>query len=158
MTLTYYVPEISEFHVGFEYEQNLPNKEWRKEKLVMEYTLYDTRCSAYNCDAQHSIEKELEAGNIRVKHLDREDIEGEGWQLVNLGFVINEYSMKVNGKLYRMLHMPSKNIVGVTNLRKTSFSKILEGHTQFPSRLIALTILNLSEFRKLMKQLGIKKA
>ena len=66
----YYTPSIEEFHVGFEYEVNLsymfPNEvddpTWKS---------YKFSGMAFNID----LTLQLDNNTIRVKHLDREDIE-----------------------------------------------------------------------------------
>lgn len=67
----YYTPTIEEFHVGFEYEvsdlsDNGKDWTWRKQVFDGEET------RTYFID-------ELNKKEIRVKHLDREDIESLGW-------------------------------------------------------------------------------
>ena len=65
----YYTPEIEEFHVGFEYEVNYGKDRWVKEGLH------------YAPQVVTLPYKNLE--NIRVKHLDREDIESLGFGKIN---------------------------------------------------------------------------
>ena len=62
MSDKYYTPEIEEFHVGFEYE-------YRSVKYMF---LRSKNPIAYNLSL---ISDEINLGYIRVKHLDREDIE-----------------------------------------------------------------------------------
>jgi len=68
----YYTPEIEEFHPGFEYEiyeNEYDDRGWR------EWTFYG---NPYHPDKNTFIEG-IKNGEIRVKHLDREDIESLGW-------------------------------------------------------------------------------
>jgi len=69
MNNKYYTPEIEEFHPGFKYEvkdfhDNLVDYVWKEETMGI------------GCDF---VLDELLGGDIRVKHLDREDIESLGW-------------------------------------------------------------------------------
>lgn len=69
MTPKYYTPEIEEFHLGFEYEEDDNNSnQWKQEIVTLPGDLdyYDDL---------------IREGNIRVKHLDREDIESLKWKL-----------------------------------------------------------------------------
>ena len=61
----YYVPEISEFHIGFEYEWLHEDDEWIKENSP-------TEISPEGYDEQ--------TYGIRVKYLDKEDIESLGFK------------------------------------------------------------------------------
>jgi hypothetical protein len=94
----YYTPKIEEFYVGFEFEfhgmttgglamldfsKDIGNPEkivvskpdykvWTKEVFTHKYfDIYYRRLE--------DVEKLIEAGQIRVKYLDREDIESLGW-------------------------------------------------------------------------------
>jgi len=87
----YYTPKIEEFHVGFEYEVNSDYNDNWKPKTVKDFgDLYDAWDGL-------SFEGHLEAGHIRVKFLDREDIEAEGWIPYTLGnkrhFVLGEFHL-----------------------------------------------------------------
>lgn len=67
--LKYYIPEISEFHIGFEYESIIPG-------LIYGTQIYDGRSlNDYEGEGQGSIQEDIEDGEIRVKYLDKEDIE-----------------------------------------------------------------------------------
>lgn len=66
---TYYTPELEEFHVNFEYEFKDSFGKWEPEVKDLDY--WD------------SIPEDIERGLIRVKHLNKEDIE-------DLGFIKSE--------------------------------------------------------------------
>lgn len=67
----YYTPSIEEFHVGFEYEfQTL--KGWEKKTFNANDGGYYNNVS--------EIQEGLSEENIRVKYLDREDIESLGFE------------------------------------------------------------------------------
>jgi hypothetical protein len=68
----YYVPQIGEFHEGFEYEQYIPGSGNDYQKIV--FSLSDSNFVA-NCYSQN-----LQAGWIRVKYLDKDNIESEGFK------------------------------------------------------------------------------
>jgi len=69
MNEKFYVPDISEFHVGFECELKLHElKNWEKHIFL-------------STERLEGIEIYLAQEKIRVKYLDREDIESEGFKL-----------------------------------------------------------------------------
>jgi hypothetical protein len=66
----YYVPEISEFHVGFEYEQIS--------------SLGETWCEMISTTAEDLdvLTTEIELGYVRVPYLTAEDIQIEGYEML----------------------------------------------------------------------------
>ena len=69
----YYTPSIEEFRVGFEYEVYVPEKElWSKETFYLD-------ASHINLVKYVNIQTENTLKKVRVKYLDREDIESLGW-------------------------------------------------------------------------------
>lgn len=65
----YYKPDIEEFHVGFEYEHNWHNRgNWEKET---------------GWQSIHYLKRAIDRGEIRVKHLDIQDIVDLGLELVD---------------------------------------------------------------------------
>ena len=125
----YYTPVISEFHVEFEYEVLDPDtKEYYKWVISDKYELQE----AFD-----------EYPLVRVKFLDREDVEGLGWKYVpdlsegdgNMRwydlFKLNEFTITLG------------LIEGSEIIRKGK-NTIFEG-----------VIKNKSELKKLMKQLNI---
>ena len=130
MANSYYTPTIEEFHVGFEYES---------EEMAP--------CGSGTHFVKDTIEKPDDIKNafdfddychteLRVKLLDREDIESLGWKYSN---VKSEYFSKNGFDLV---------------LHKDNFLTIYEdkGADEFSFR---GTIKNKSELKKLMQQLSI---
>ena len=76
MESEYYIPDISEFYAGFEYELNegsMDSPDWVKRK----YEIDDFICPEHD---DYGIDtSDLEDGYIRVKYLDVEDIESLGF-------------------------------------------------------------------------------
>ena len=133
----YYTPEIEEFHVGFEYEcKKLDEDVWK----VSDFTL-NSIFGAYL----------INEGRVRVKHLDREDIEGEGYErTMNNIFTESWYIKKVKKGYWVHLHpsfFGNRTVLRIqTSVNKDS-KRTLVVHS--------LAVKNKSEFRKLFKQLGI---
>lgn len=66
----YFLPKLTDFRVGYEYEENFEHSGW-------ESSTYSTfHVNLYN------IEKKISEGIIRVPYLTKEQIEGEGWEPV----------------------------------------------------------------------------
>lgn len=74
----YYTPELEEFHIGFRYELKESRDKWYRH--VLDADDYITHAGVdYNHFEENMIHYRLE-GHIRVKHLDRKDIEELGWK------------------------------------------------------------------------------
>lgn len=129
-TNKYYIPKIEEFHVGFEYEAEstcYPDKNnWHAEvfymnpshlQIVNRNTIFDKK--------------------VRVKYLDKEDIESLGWEQIKYD------TYKYKGTSIHLEFNPEyKTIIYSTRL----------GHWLFSGE-----IKNKSELKKLMLQLNILK-
>lgn len=134
-TAKYYTPEIESIHVGFEYEHWNRNI-WAKCKIsgIEELGYFIAYC-----------EQQLIPERIRVKYLDQEDIEAEGWDPIipdekddkdTLKFKIDD-SDRTLQVWYRTL----EPTVEIKQLGKVIFWG---------------TIRNRSELKRIMQQLGIK--
>ena len=91
----YYTPELNEFCLDFEYEEKL-NGVYEK-KVFDGYTalIKKSFCGDYG-DWYDSIEEDIESDRIRIKYLDKEDIESLGFILkreFNCFMKINTYSV-----------------------------------------------------------------
>lgn len=150
----YYQPEIEEFYVSFECEMKNSSDpihfDWEKCIFKNDFSneLNEDYCFEY-------LYNDLKDGNIRVKHLDREDIESLGW----------EYS--VLAKRYFL------KSVGLDDDEINSGKGIWLFHTgiiesEIPDRWVIVdcryalhqirfdgNLKNKSELRKLMQQLNI---
>ena len=140
----YYTPEIEEFHVGFEYEEK--DIEW--EKAV---------CGTYDAgdfDALGDVSRE---GNIRVKHLDREDIESIGLKDVSFNgrdvwesdFKHKRYESHVAHVIVNLDHCTGDGVwvlvcTGDTEVSYDDWQTVFAGH-----------IKNKSELKRILKQIGV---
>jgi len=134
----YYQPIIEEFHVGFEYETigkklNTSNgryeDEWKKRVV-----------SDDDGDIQNPFDNfnyGIQTQTIRVKHLDQEDIEYFGWEKSRLKDRYYNPVFKMH-----MIHQGTRVAI---------FYQDLQGDVpRFDG-----VINNKSEFKKLLKQLGV---
>lgn len=147
----YYTPTIEEFHVGFECEMKNSSDEpfeWEPFKIIgvddgimgknalMDWSFYDTRNA-------------IEDKSIRVKYLDKEDIESLGWENIedrgmseNYGYSFQKPIEYFSGGVayYRLRYWFTTHRVRIEPLG----GPIFDG-----------TIKNKSELKVLLKQLGI---
>ncbi len=128
----YYTPEIEEFHVGFEYEEK--DIEW--EKAV---------CGTYDAgdfDALGDVSRE---GNIRVKHLDREDIESLGFNHIGaMWFESEELNCRI------------RKWTGLGVDVYSDWSRVeLDGDHPNNHRNFSGAIKNKSELKRILKQIGV---
>ena len=118
----YYTPKIEEFHVGFECEyQNIENAVWGLFKHP-------------NLDSL-PLDHELEC--IRVKYLDREDIESLGFNTEDNGEC---YNLQIGFDLYGIYPWESNKIHIIKDM-KTLFEGIIKNKSELKKLLIQLSIL-----------------
>ena len=137
----YYTPTIKEFHPSFEFEQD-NGYEWVKR------TYEDTSQGIY------SLKNAIVQRVIRVKYLDREDIESLGLNLIeseksNYWGPLFERRVEIGFNTYKIcrLHLGQKSqvVVGVSG----------EGSWGGSTDNIQMTIKNKSELKRILKQIGI---
>lgn len=128
----YYTPDIEEFHIGFEYE-------------LLVNSLYEPLKGGIG-DTFFSISKELKSKKIRVKYLNREDIESLGWKK----------RMGTTAEIY-YLHWSETvgDHKGIWLERKGNLWTIVNAMTKLHFMQYWGEIKNKSELKKLMKQLKI---
>jgi len=148
----YYVPEIEELHVGFEFEFAGLDNYWNKTK-------YSKCCVSKEGLYTLSWVKSLFKGNdsvdfkdhIRVKHLDREDIE-------SLGFTCYQNSNDSQWRFHKdnlgLMYNPKSKELGTFTL-DPSKSDFMMKHTIDNKMISVLRIKNKSELKRILKQLGI---
>ena len=130
----YYTPEIEEFHVGFEYERMNGDK-FEKSSI----NIYDM-ISNINGDENEIEEIHKKFRTVRVKCLDKEDIESFGLKLHTstddrYGF---EYDIKEGNAI----------IGGFTDTQNEENIMLYETY---------FYVKNKSEFERLLKQVGLLK-
>ena len=154
MDSKYYTPSIEEFHIGFEYEYRNGDK-WEKDILskFSEEMTPDTFVAGFIiasmfCNIDGTLTEEGKS-SIRVKYLDKEDIESLGWEYVedrgmseNYGYTFNKPIQYLSGgdAWYKLRYWFTNHRVRIEPLG----GPIFDG-----------TIKNKSELKILLKQLGI---
>jgi hypothetical protein len=131
----YYSPGKEEFYVGFEYEREDINEggstlSWFKQTVP-----------ANDLESIDDIFSWDDLG-VRVKYLDREDIESLGYNYsfrFNEGYLQDNYKHKSNYSL--LTYSPNSNFLSITNCESGEFLGVVK---------------NKSELKKLLQQLNIK--
>jgi len=136
----YYIPEIEEFRVGFEFEYD-NSREWMKHVVEINYYFEDL---LYN----------IGSGEIRVKYLDKQDIEECGF--THTKTVLQEFyewkDVHIKPEVYgyriwelQCCHRPDTHWFELkAHFEDGNWSTLFEGK-----------IRNKSELKKLLKQIGI---
>jgi hypothetical protein len=146
----YYIPEISEFHVGFEYEQIS--------------RLGETWCEMISTTAEDldAVETEIGMEYVRVPYLTKEDIEAEGWRHemtfdkeetykgeypTQIDFEIND-TYKIGGGF--LTFTPELHEVKIITVDK-GFNRDGPNHSVKFNGIIK----NKSEFKRILKMIGV---
>lgn len=137
----YYTPTIEEFHIGFEYEilsldPITADKHWIKSEIP-DYKIISQLLKTTN--------------SIRVKYLDKEDIE-------SLGFNFDKNSTNNQWKFFKnnicLFYRPETKILGTFTV-DSSKSEYMLKYVVDNKLINGLFIKNKSELKKLLKQLNI---
>lgn len=150
----YYTPEIEEFHVGFEYEHYHDavcdgNQDWYNDTFYFLLGTDRKRDGGHTVWRMEDLKEAIEKEEVRVKHLDREDIE-------SLGFEHSESNKKeviyyrscdnqTTDKEVRLWFDKEFGYVEIKNLKdKYNLDYMFRG-----------IIKNKSELKRILKQIGI---
>jgi len=143
----YYTPEIEEFHYNFPYEQKQSNGLWRETEVSFNLA---------------KVKSYLEQGRIRVKHLDREDIESLGFEHENWVLPSNKTHWFVSSESEDKSNRHNAIWVGTEYHHRTKKVIIFKGRSpkdvfihKISGILFSGSINNKSELKKVLKQIGI---
>lgn len=148
----YYTPTIEEFFPGFEYEIN---DSAINENLALRQSVNWYKCKFWNkgVETLDMVDISIECEDIRVKYLDKEDVEALGFDKTNEKYKYQKFVKNIDTNTYSELTLSNENkvvielyeLTGVDSYKEDWSSKIIfEGY-----------IKNKSELKKLLKQLGI---
>lgn len=149
----YYTPSIDEFYEGFEYQEEIPSLHinlnmgeqapgdlvWRDFKFSRtSHFIYNNKEDEFTC----SLDQDIKDGTVRVKYLDKADIESLGF-----GYT-DEFldSCIFYRETYRLIFDPENQGVVIDDG---------EDYENTPYQYFSGTIKNKSELKVLLKQLGI---
>lgn len=161
----YYTPELNEFHIGFEYEMKSTFGDGTV-KTLEQYNAAEWNKETYTLRSFPYVDRTMTGKNsqtlppaIRVKYLDAEDIINEGFSEEYLPNVFHDddlikgYSLTQSDTVFYNVFLDTENsTVGVW--KQVIYNEVSENWTAHI--LFNGVISNLSEFRRLMKQLNIK--
>jgi hypothetical protein len=135
----YYTPTIEEFHVGFEFEDK--HSDYSEDEKNWIGRLYVLRAE-YELD---TVQDRIDDNRIRVKHLDREDIESLGWEANESDqYYKGSERIDVNPNISTLIVIKSSYKYERKGVSYVGHNTLFDG-----------TIKNKSELKKLLKQLGI---
>ena len=134
----YYLPKIEEFHVGFEYEQheiiNERDPHWKMMVKKMGFSKKEINQIFYNVDLIENLDQK----RIRVKYLDRSDIESLGFKVEKDDEYAGEYYFsKENSIIGKFLTEDNKY-----NIELFSTYFIVKNKSEFKKLLIQLDLIN----------------
>lgn len=144
----YYTPQIEEFHVGFEYR-----------RILGDGSIQDL---TYEMDEYTPIHEDMEDPGvlIRVKQLDREDIESLGFELIEdlnpkrsvllFEHKTSDIDILMSNDNILIFDYPSKSVSKVTHELKDGSVYINDKACLFNG-----TIQNKSELKRLLRQVGV---
>lgn len=165
----YYTPSIEEFHAGFEYEyKSFVSKAIAKNKYLNNtFTQWMKKTfTAGSNDVMGSeiddIDFLISKSNIRVKYLDKEDIEECGWKRdtnmdsgehpslydqhgYSSAYSIDKQDTDLN-TVWQLYHFPDNYVV---------IERAINGGTGRYDVLFVGVVKNKSEFKRILKQIGI---
>lgn len=157
----YYTPEIDEFCVGFQYEIELKNPNWNKLAKPKE-DVYEFVSKTFDTSQSFSnIISKINNRKVRVKYLDKQDIESLGWKFSKKGdkysFNTEYYILVVEdwintGTLWELVFPDPEKHPSVFELRWETY-----GSYDTENGKLSLVLRNKSELGKLMEQLRIHK-
>lgn len=136
----YYTPSIEEFHYGFEFERNEAHRVYYKPNMPVEYKWVSKKWDEHQIRLGN-LKCEIFGKNIRVKYLDKEDIEKSG-------FIFNweEGDTSVYDK---------KDFTLTYTRAETNSLLIIKDNRMSNGKIFVGKIKNKSELSKLLKQLNI---
>lgn len=146
----YYIPEISELYVGFEYEEyNQYRDKWCK-KILTKKDLESLGSFMYN------FLESFESDNIRVKYLDKSDIESFGFVCVGENSDGFEFQNEINDYLFYDIYFDPTNDNEVI-IEKFYQTKLVAHKTNEYSSTTVFNgkIKNKPELKKVLQMIGV---
>lgn len=144
----YYTPELSEFYVGFEFEVlNNESKFYIPGLAKNEWSSIESNFGIFT--SVEKIQRLILDKQIRVKNLDREDIESLGWEhdstIKSESYFIHKDFSLITREEWRLIYDSKNNSIDISDLNNINLSFSFYG-----------TIKNKSELKKIMQMLNIE--
>lgn len=141
----YYKPKINELYIGFKCEITWDRFAKKNKFIYIDWVSNEQEENIYwenvNLELLHIInfddkENRYNSFDIRVKYLDKEDIE-------NLGFEYGEYSKKsIGGEIIELYNIPYTHIWSIFHINEFNREQLFKGY-----------IMNKSDLEILLKKL-----
>lgn len=144
----YYTPKLEEFYIGFEFETLDDNKGWQKSRLV----------SGRQLDQGIEIGTYNDTVNVRVKYLDKQDVEELGTEFNKEGFSkhLNVKYLGFNSEKHNIMvaHYLDINKISIATLDPSKNPIMLK--TNWDDKQVNfIACKNKSELKKIMKMINI---
>ena len=139
----YYTPTIEEFHVGFEYEARIPKMESFSKEVFY-----------FNDSHKHLVNRvTIHEKDVRVKYLDKEDIESLGWE-IDKARLDGETQLKFYKDNKCLYYRKENHEIGIFTI-DPSKNDYYSRYNIDTTKVHIIIIKNKSELKRLLKQLGI---
>lgn len=153
----YYTPKLEEFHVGFEFEFNGIDNNWRQLGFSKEKVLNSNEFNMYTLSWVDKVFKSEDVikEHLRVKYLDLEDIESLGWELICPAKSKNSCSLYQWNKAY---DYEGSDLEIKWHISHYSDNKLIIHNNQYYDSEVVIfsgNIKNKSELKFIMNSLGI---
>ena len=162
----YYTPELEEFHVGFEYENKVIDLDGKTIKwLPVQWTASCNMFGLFNVDFNGDKHLITVPDSVRVKYLDREDIESLGWKhslIQNYKYTDSffkdsnpkyaQWSLELNDTM--SMQKDGKYVSDENEINSVCI-KFFHPDDSSGQTIFYGTIKNKSELKKVLKMLGI---
>ena len=146
----YYIPELWEFHIGFEYQIHRGYDDFvegRRSVIEMGVKFVDKKYCKYGSLIVMSNLLVRDADYIRVKYLDREDIEGLGFEVIqdSKDWLILKGKSKIDrSDVYIQVEQRNPKRLTITN-----WEEYEDNHNWFQGE-----CRNKSEFKRILTSIG----
>ena len=150
----YYTPQIEEFFIGFEFEEEFKNPNWSKLARPLEDTYEFVKLKLDTSHSLSRITSKLKNNRVRVKYLDKEDI-------LSLGFTDKPIAVDQKFSYYKLLKENKVCQIStywdMNRSKRDNLIRIYVGYlNKYPyTEIFRGNIKNKSELQKLLKQLEI---
>ena len=157
----YYTPDIEEFRVGFEYEK----KHDDVERYLSKGVVWSIQKYGYDSTRLYKLVCQIQNKDIRVKYLDRADIEELGYKLIKERANPDEkiypnyigvfhFSNEDQEKLFTQISMYLYTD-GTSDLKVAQYERTSNTTKQRSGPIFEGIVKNKSELKVLLKQLGL---
>lgn len=122
----YYIPGIEEFVIGLNYQKNEPHRLYYRDDMPVEYKWCDKVYSIRNQEALDKLDRQIFQKNIRVKSLDKEDIESLGFiQTIEDQYYKDDFELLVDDDLFIQIIKDNGFVFQGTIKNKSELKKLL---------------------------------